>query len=63
MQQSAFLVDLFPAKINQLRDAQPMTIGNQNQRSVAKAVPSDALCRDPEPLYFIWRQVFPTSQG
>jgi hypothetical protein len=63
MQQSAFLVDLFPAKIDQLRDAKTMTIGDQDQRAVAKSVPSDALCRTSEALDFIWRQVFSTSQG
>ena len=62
VQQTPFQFDLFPSQIRCLRDTQAMSIGNQNQCSVAEPVASDTSGRTDQVADFILGQVLSAAE-
>jgi hypothetical protein len=63
VQQSLLQIDLIPAQADKLRDAQAMTIGDQNEGGIARAMAAEARRRCHQRCHLIVRQVFPGAIG
>ena len=63
VQRPGLELDLVPAQRHELADAQPVTVGEEEEGAVAVAVPAGLAGRDQELLDFRRRQVLPRSAG
>jgi len=58
MQQACFQIDLVPAQRDELRDAKAVTVGNQDQRAIARTMAADPARGLQELLDLVGGQVF-----
>ena len=63
VQQALLQIELIPAQADEFRDAQAMTIGDQDQGGIARAVSAEAPRRRHQRRHLFVRQVFPAAIG
>jgi len=61
VQEALAEIDLIPAQADQFGHAQAMTVGDQDQRCVPYAVPTDTRRRIDQCCHLLFRQIFPAS--
>ena len=61
VQEPLLQVDLVPAQAHQLRHAQAVAVGHQDQRGIARTMPADACRRRHQRRHLLVRQVFPAA--
>jgi hypothetical protein len=63
VQQSLLQIELIPAQADEFRDTQAMTIGDQDQGGIARAMAAEARRRRHQRRHLFVRQVFPAAIG
>lgn len=61
VQEALAEIDLIPAQADQFGHAQAMAVGDQDQRGVPYAVPTDTRGRIDQRAHLLFRQIFPAS--
>jgi hypothetical protein len=61
VQRARLHVELIPTQRDELRDTQPVAIGDKDQRSVAMTVPAGPARCVIDAFDFIWRQIFASA--